>query len=73
MIDMNLKGVLYGIAAATPHMIRQKQRSYHQCRFGGRVQGAAELGFLGRDRRSDALQGCRAHAATALRRSHDVR
>ena len=24
MIDVNLKGVLYGIAAALPHMIRQK-------------------------------------------------
>ena len=36
MIDVNLKGVLYGIAAALPHMQRQKSRPFHQRLFGCR-------------------------------------
>jgi NADP-dependent 3-hydroxy acid dehydrogenase YdfG len=35
-IDVNLKGVLYGIAAALPHMQRQKSGTFHQRFFGGR-------------------------------------
>ncbi len=37
MIDVNLKGVLYGIAAALPHMQAAKIRAFHQCLFGGRT------------------------------------
>ena len=33
MIDVNIKGVLYGIAAALPYMKRQK-RAHHQCLLG---------------------------------------
>ena len=29
MVDVNLKGVLYGIAAALPHMMRAKGRAHH--------------------------------------------
>ena len=36
MIDVNIKGVLYGIAAALPYMKQQKGRAYHQCLIGGR-------------------------------------
>ena len=40
MIDVNIKGVLYGIAAALPHMQRQKP-GIHQRFVGGRPQGRA--------------------------------
>jgi len=40
MIDVNIKGVLYGIAAALHHM-KQQNRTYHQCVFRGRPQGYA--------------------------------
>ena len=30
MIDVNIKGVLYGIAAALPYMKQQKSRAHHQ-------------------------------------------
>ena len=38
MIDINIKGVLYGIAAALPEMRRQK-RALRQRLVGGRAQG----------------------------------
>ena len=31
MIDVNIKGVLYGIAAALPHMKAAEIRAFHQC------------------------------------------
>jgi NADP-dependent 3-hydroxy acid dehydrogenase YdfG len=34
MIDVNIKGVLYGLAAALPVMHAQKERSHHQRLFG---------------------------------------
>ena len=40
MIDVNVKGVLYGIAAALPYMQEQKSGAkiwpHHQCLLGGR-------------------------------------
>ena len=36
MIDVNIKGVLYGIAAALPYMIAAESRAYHQRLVGGR-------------------------------------
>ena len=36
MIDVNIKGVLYCIAAALPYNEGAKSRSYHQCFFCGR-------------------------------------
>jgi NADP-dependent 3-hydroxy acid dehydrogenase YdfG len=50
MIDVNLKGVLYGIAAALPHMIRQKSGHIinvssvagHKVRPGGAVYSATK-------------------------------
>ena len=35
MIDVNIKGVLYGIAAAMPYM-SSRSRAYHQCLLRGR-------------------------------------
>jgi NADP-dependent 3-hydroxy acid dehydrogenase YdfG len=32
-IDVNIKGLLYGVAAALPHMQKQKERSHHQHHF----------------------------------------
>jgi NADP-dependent 3-hydroxy acid dehydrogenase YdfG len=50
MIDVNIKGVLYGIAAALPHMIRQKSGHFinvssvagHKVRGGGVVYSATK-------------------------------
>ena len=50
MIDVNIKGVLYGIAAALPHMIRQKSGHFinvssvagHKVRSGGVVYSATK-------------------------------
>lgn len=50
MIDVNIKGVLYGIAAALPHMIRQKGDHFinvssvagHKVRGGGVVYSATK-------------------------------
>jgi NADP-dependent 3-hydroxy acid dehydrogenase YdfG len=50
MIDVNIKGVLYGIAAALPHMIRQRQGHIinvssvagHKVRSGGVVYSATK-------------------------------
>ena len=50
MIDVNMKGVLYGIAAALPHMIRQKSGHFinvssvagHKVRGGGVVYSATK-------------------------------
>jgi NADP-dependent 3-hydroxy acid dehydrogenase YdfG len=50
MIDVNVKGVLYGIAAALPHMIRQKSGHFvnvssvagHKVRGGGVVYSATK-------------------------------
>ena len=39
MVDVNIKGVIYGIAAALPHMQRQKSGPHHQRLFGGWPQG----------------------------------
>ena len=36
MIDVNLKGVLYGIAAALPHHEAAEERPLHQRVFRGR-------------------------------------
>jgi NADP-dependent 3-hydroxy acid dehydrogenase YdfG len=36
MIHVNIKGVLYGIAAALPHMKRQKAGAFHQRVVRGR-------------------------------------
>ena len=50
MIDVNIKGVLYGVAAALPHMIRQKSGHFinvssvagHKVRGGGVVYSATK-------------------------------
>jgi NADP-dependent 3-hydroxy acid dehydrogenase YdfG len=50
MIDVNVKGVLYGIAAALPHMIRRKSGHFinvssvagHKVRGGGVVYSATK-------------------------------
>ena len=39
MIDVNIKGVLYGIAAALPQMISAEVRAHHQRLVGRRPQG----------------------------------
>jgi NAD(P)-dependent dehydrogenase (short-subunit alcohol dehydrogenase family) len=39
MIDVNLKGVVYGVAAALPHMTRQEKWAHHQRIVGRRPQG----------------------------------
>jgi NADP-dependent 3-hydroxy acid dehydrogenase YdfG len=54
MIDVNLKGVLYGIAAALPHMIAQKSGHIinvssvggHKVRPGSAVYAATKAGVL---------------------------
>jgi NADP-dependent 3-hydroxy acid dehydrogenase YdfG len=51
MIDVNIKGVLYGIAAALPHMKRQKAGHFinvssvagHKVRVGGSVYAATKF------------------------------
>jgi len=50
MVDVNIKGVLYGIAAALPHMVRQKSGHFvnvssvagHKVRSGGTVYSATK-------------------------------
>jgi len=50
MVDVNIKGVLYGIAAALPHMRRQKSGHFvnvssvagHKVRAGGAVYAATK-------------------------------
>ena len=49
-IDVNLKGVLYGIAAALPHMKAQTQRPHHQCFLRCRPQSGAGRRGLFRDK-----------------------
>jgi NADP-dependent 3-hydroxy acid dehydrogenase YdfG len=54
MIDVNIKGVLYGIAAALPHMQRQKSGHFinvssvagHKVRAGGAVYAATKHAVL---------------------------
>ena len=60
MINVNIKGVLYGIAAALPHMKEQKNRTLYQCLIRGRTQGRSRL------RR---LRGDEARRAGPVRRS----
>jgi Short-chain alcohol dehydrogenase of unknown specificity len=38
MIDVNIKGLLYGVAAVLPQMLKQKEWSHHQPRFRFRDQ-----------------------------------
>jgi len=38
-IDLNIKGVLYGVAAVLPHMLKQKSGHIIKPRFGFRDQG----------------------------------
>lgn len=57
MIDVNIKGVLYGIAAALPYM-KQQKAGLHQCLLCRRPQGRARLrGLCGDEvRRAGALR-----------------
>ena len=62
MIDVNIKGVLYGIAAALPHMKTQRVGAHHQCLLGRRPQGAGRRhGLFGdQDRGAGDLGGAEA-------------
>ena len=72
MIDVNIKGVLYGIAAALPHMKRQKAGHYHQRLVRGRPQGGARLRGLCGDQARRARPVRRAAAGgEALQHPHD--
>ena len=56
-VDVNIKGVLYGVAAALPQNAEAKERPHHQHHFRFRDQSF-------RARRNGLLrhEGCRAHA-----------
>jgi NADP-dependent 3-hydroxy acid dehydrogenase YdfG len=71
MIDVNLKGVVYGIAAALPHM--QQQRSGHFIRlFCGRPQGRTwNRGLRGHKIWSARTIRRAASGSEALRHPHD--
>ena len=71
MIDVNIKGVLYGIAAALPHMQRQKSRPHHQRLVGRRPQGRSGAARSTRRRRrgAGALRGA-APGGEALQHPH---
>ena len=58
MIDLNIKGVLYGIAAALPVFSQPRFRPRHQHRLYRRLQDGAESGRVFGDevRRSRALR-----------------
>jgi len=45
-IDVNIKGLLYGVAAALPHMQKPEERSHHQHSFGFRDQNVRPGGWF---------------------------
>ena len=71
MIDVNIKGVLYGIAAAASHAATEG-RSLHQCFVSRRSTGRSRLRRLCGDeaRRARAFRGTSAGSQT-LQYSHD--
>jgi NADP-dependent 3-hydroxy acid dehydrogenase YdfG len=50
MIDVNIKGVLYGIAAALPHMTAAEERAHHQRVLGRGPQGGPATRSMPRPR-----------------------
>ena len=54
MIDVNLMGMLYGIAAALPVFGPAEERSCRQCALDGWAQDFPDHGRLRRDEERDA-------------------
>ena len=60
MIDVNIKGVLYGIAAALPHMKRQKAGTSSTCRPWPGTRSGRRRGLCGdQARRARAVRRAR--------------
>lgn len=71
MIDVNVKGVLYGIAAALPHM-KEQVGPHYQSILRGRPQALRGLGsILGHQIRSEGIVGGAAAGDGALQHPHD--
>ena len=63
IIDVNIRGVVHGVHAAYPLMVRAGQRSHRQHRLDGRADGGRAAHVV----RHDQARGGRAVAGAALR------